>query len=143
MIEPNKNFIGIDIKGARLWKGANILESNKSKNALFLRIQIESINDFFENGEVDEIIISFPDPRPKKKDINKRLTNRLFLDMYYKILREKSKLMLKTDDNDLFDYSIKEIKNSKFKINDFTYDLYESKNFNHIEISRLSMRLNF
>ena len=49
--------------------------------------------------------------------------------MYYKILREKSKLMLKTDDNDLFDYSIKEIKNSKFKINDFTYDLYESKKF--------------
>ena len=129
MIELDKNFIGIDIKGARLWKGANILESNKSKNALFLRIQIESINDFFENGEVDEIIISFPDPRPKKRDINKRLTNRLFLDMYHKILSKKSKLMLKTDDKDLFDFSIKEIKNSKFKINDFTYDLYESKKF--------------
>ena len=75
---PNYNFIGIDIKGSRLWKGAKYLEKNNVKNALFLRIQIENILDFFDENEVKEIIISFPDPRPKKRDVKKRLTNLKF-----------------------------------------------------------------
>ena len=79
-----KNYIGVDIKGARIWKGANILEENNINNALFLRTQIESISNFFEKNEVDEILISFPDPRPKKRDFKKRLTNIFFLEMYNK-----------------------------------------------------------
>ena len=88
---PKSNFIGIDIKGSRLWKGARYLEKNNLKNALFLRIQIENILDFFNLNEVEEIIISFPDPRPKKRDIKKRLTNLKFLDFYNKIIRDVCK----------------------------------------------------
>ena len=124
-----KNYIGVDIKGARIWKGANILEENNINNALFLRTQIESISNFFEKNEVDEILISFPDPRPKKKDIKKRLTNNFFLEMYHKILKKNGLLILKTDDHKLFDYSYEEIKSSKFNIEDYTIDLYNSSKF--------------
>ena len=130
---PNCNFIGIDIKGSRLWKGAKYLEKNNVKNALFLRIQIENILDFFDENEVKEIIISFPDPRPKKRDIKKRLTNLKFLDLYHKIILNGGKLMLKTDDKDLFDYSIDQIKDSKFKQLNYSDNLYSSQKFEYIK----------
>jgi tRNA (guanine-N7-)-methyltransferase len=130
---PNYNFIGIDIKGSRLWKGAKYLEKNNVKNALFLRIQIENILDFFDENEVKEIIISFPDPRPKKRDVKKRLTNLKFLDLYHKIILNGGKLMLKTDDKDLFDYSIDQIKDSKFKQLNYSDNLYSSHEFDYIK----------
>ena len=130
---PNYNFIGIDIKGSRLWKGAKYLENNNVKNALFLRIQIENILDFFDENEVKEIIISFPDPRPKKRDVKKRLTNLKFLDLYHKIILNGGKLMLKTDDKDLFDYSIDQIKDSKFKQLKYSDNLYSSNEFEYIK----------
>ena len=130
---PNCNFIGIDIKGSRLWKGAKYLEKNNVKNALFLRIQIENILDFFDENEVKEIIISFPDPRPKKRDIKKRLTNLKFLDLYHKIILNGGKLMLKTDDKDLFDYSIDQIKDSKFKQLNYSDNVYSSQEFEYIK----------
>lgn len=130
---PNCNFIGIDIKGSRLWKGAKNLEKNNVKNALFLRIQIENILDFFDENEVKEIIISFPDPRPKKRDIKKRLTNLKFLDLYHKIILNGGKLMLKTDDKDLFDYSIDQIKDSKFKQLNYSDNVYSSQKFEYIK----------
>lgn len=130
---PNCNFIGIDIKGSRLWKGAKYLEKNNVKNALFLRIQIENILDFFDENEVKEIIISFPDPRPKKRDIKKRLTNLKFLDLYHKIILNGGKLMLKTDDKDLFDYSIDQIKDSKFKQLNYSDNVYSSQKFEYIK----------
>ena len=130
---PNCNFIGIDIKGSRLWKGAKYLEKNNVKNALFLRIQIENILDFFDENEVKEIIISFPDPRPKKRHIKKRLTNLKFLDLYHKIILNGGKLMLKTDDKDLFDYSIDQIKDSKFKQLNYSDNLYSSQKFEYIK----------
>ena len=132
-VHPNCNFIGIDIKGSRLWKGAKYLEKNNIKNAIFLRIQIENILDYFEINEVEEIIISFPDPRPKKRDIKKRLTNLKFLDSYHEIIINGGKLMLKTDDKDLFDYSIDQIKHSKFKKLKYTDDLYSSPNFEYVK----------
>jgi len=130
---PNYNFIGIDIKGSRLWKGAKYLENNNIKNALFLRIQIENILDFFEDNEVKEIIISFPDPRPKKRDIKKRLTNLNFLAIYNKIIINGGKLMLKTDDKELFEYSINEVKNSKFKNLKYSDNLYSSNEFDYVK----------
>ena len=130
---PKSNFIGIDIKGSRLWKGARHAEKNNLKNALFLRIQIENILDFFDFNEVEEIIISFPDPRPKKRDIKKRLTNLKFLEFYNKIIRNGGKLMLKTDDTDLFNYSIDQIKSSKFTNLKYTKDLYTSQDFELIK----------
>ena len=129
IIDPEKNFIGLDIKGARIWKGAKELEKYKSKNAFFLRIQIENIIDFFKKEEVEEIIISFPDPRPKKRDIKKRLTKLNFLKLYYEILNKDGRLILKTDDDNLFNYSIDEIKSSKFILNDYTKDLHSSSKF--------------
>tara|TARA_B100000614_G_scaffold17114_1_gene14113 strand:- start:445 stop:1122 length:678 start_codon:yes stop_codon:yes gene_type:complete len=129
IIDPEKNFIGLDIKGARIWKGAKELEKYNSKNAFFLRIQIENIIDFFKKDEVEEIIISFPDPRPKKRDIKKRLTNLNFLKLYYEILNKNGRLILKTDDDNLFNFSIDEIKSSKFILNDYTKDLHSSSKF--------------
>lgn len=129
IIDPEKNFIGLDIKGARIWKGAKELEKYKSKNAFFLRIQIENIIDFFKKDEVEEIIISFPDPRPKKRDIKKRLTNLNFLKLYYEILNKNGRLILKTDDDNLFNFSIDEIRSSKFILNDYTKDLHSSSKF--------------
>ena len=129
IIDPEKNFIGLDIKGARIWKGAKELEKYKSKNAFFLRTQIENIIDFFKKDEVEEIIISFPDPRPKKRDIKKRLTNSNFLKLYYEILNKNGRLILKTDDDNLFNFSIDEIKSSKFILNDYTKDLHSSSKF--------------
>ena len=141
--DPLRNYIGIDIKGARIWKGANKLENNKSKNAFFLRIQIENILNFFENNEVDEILISFPDPRPKKRDIKKRLTNMKFLDMYYKILKKNGLLMLKTDDVDLFNYSLDQIKSSGFVIKNYTNDLYKSKKYDTFKEIKTKYELRF
>lgn len=129
IIDPEKNFIGLDIKGSRIWKGAKELEKYKSKNAFFLRTQIENIIDFFKKDEVEEIIISFPDPRPKKRDIKKRLTNLNFLKLYYEILNKDGRLILKTDDDNLFNFSIDEIKSSKFILNDYTKDLHSSSKF--------------
>ena len=137
------NFIGIDIKGARIWKGAKELEKYKSKNALFLRIQIENIIDFFKKDEVEEIIISFPDPRPKKRDIKKRLTNSNFLKLYYEILNKNGRLILKTDDDNLFNFSIDEIKSSKFILNDYTKDLHSSQNLICIKVLKLNMKKSF
>ena len=127
--DKERNFIGIDIKGARIWKGANELEKQKSTNALFLRTQIENIMDFFNIDEIEEIIISFPDPRPKKRDIKKRLTNINFLNLYYEVLNKNGILILKTDDEKLFEFSRDEIKLSKFNVNDYTKDLHSSTKF--------------
>ena len=67
----NRNFVGIDIKGSRIWKGSKIAEDENLKNVIFLRIRIEEIIDFFSKNEVDSIYIIFPDPRPKKRDLKK------------------------------------------------------------------------
>ena len=125
----NENFVGIDIKGSRIWKGAKSLESIQSKNAIFLRIQIENILDFFMDNEIKEILIAFPDPRQKKRDVKKRLTNLSFLNKYHKILDQKGKLILKTDDDDLFKFSIEEIEKSKFDKIKITKNLYQESNF--------------
>ena len=124
------------IKGSRIWKGAKHLSEINSKNALFLRIQIENILDFFDNEEIDQIFIVFPDPRPKKRDIKKRLTNISFLEKYYQILVKGGMLKLKTDDDNLFNYSIDQINSSKYINLNKTIDLYNSDNFNEIKIIR-------
>ena len=139
----NKNYIGIDIKGSRIWKGANILEKENSENAMFLRIAIENILDFFEKDEVSEIMIIFPDPRNKKRDEKKRLSNINFLKKYYEILSSKGKLKLKTDDSQLFEYSLNEIKLSDFKNLKKTYNLYNSFRFNEIKNVQTKYEIKF
>ena len=106
---PNRNYIGIDIKGARIWKGAKEALSRNLINAAFLRTRIEMLSHFFEPEEVDEIWITFPDPFLKKGKSNRRLTSVPFLDRYKKILKPGGKLHLKTDDRTLYDFSLETI----------------------------------
>lgn len=122
--EPNGNFIGIDIKGARMWTGAREVESTGMKNARFLRCEIENIEHFFGPDEVDRIWITFPDPQMKKS--RKRLTSTRFLELYRKILRPGGSINLKTDSPFLFEYTRRLVELNGFEVIACTDDLYGS-----------------
>ncbi len=102
---PERNFIGVDIKGARLWRGAKTVTEEGIPNAGFLRTHIELINSFFAEGEVDEIWITFPDPQLKTRRAKKRLTSPLFLERYSRLLSPDGVIHLKTDSQHLFNYT--------------------------------------
>ncbi|GFZ82155.1 tRNA (guanine-N(7)-)-methyltransferase [Aquaticitalea lipolytica] len=103
---PNKNFIGIDIKGARFWRGAKTAVEEGIKNAAFLRTQIELIEYAFAEKEVDEIWITFPDPQIKYKRTKHRMTNSEFLERYKKILKPDGVVNLKTDSEFMHGYTL-------------------------------------
>ncbi len=103
---PNKNYIGIDIKGARFWRGAKTAIEEDIKNATFLRTQIELIDKLFAKGEVSEIWITFPDPQIKYKRTKHRLTNEAFLDKYRQILKPDGIVNLKTDSEFMHGYTL-------------------------------------
>lgn len=104
---PEKNFIGFDLKGNRIWKGAKQALAEERKNIAFVRSKIELIPNYFAEGEVDEIWILFADPYPRKSDANRRLTSPFFLDLYKKVLKKGGVVHFKTDAIDLFNYSCK------------------------------------
>jgi len=99
---PNRNFIGVDIKGARIWKGAKQAMERDLSNAAFLRTRIECIDAFFTSGEIDEIWITFPDPFPRIGQSNRRLTAPIFLNLYRTILKKLGPIHLKTDNTGIF-----------------------------------------
>ncbi|MFV0539669.1 MAG: tRNA (guanosine(46)-N7)-methyltransferase TrmB [Aestuariibaculum sp.] len=103
---PDKNFIGIDIKGARFWRGAKTATENNMPNVAFLRIQIELIEHAFAKNEVDEIWITFPDPQIKYKRTKHRLTNTVFLQHYKNILKPNGTVHLKTDSEFMHGYTL-------------------------------------
>lgn len=103
---PNKNFIGIDIKGARFWRGAKTAIENEIQNVAFLRTQIELIEHCFDADEVDEIWITFPDPQIKYKRTKHRMTNAEFLKNYKKILKPQGLMHLKTDSEFMHGYTL-------------------------------------
>ncbi len=103
---PEHNHIGVDIKGDRIWKGSTLAVEQGLANIGFLRTNILAIESFFSPGEVDEIWLTFPDPRPRKRDIKRRLTSPRFLEMYKRILRPGGMLRLKTDNSLLFKYTL-------------------------------------
>ncbi len=103
---PNKNFIGIDIKGARFWRGAKTAVEEQIENVAFLRTQIELIDYAFDEGEVDEIWITFPDPQIKYKRTKHRMTNTDFLKRYKKILNPDGVVNLKTDSEFMHGYTL-------------------------------------
>lgn len=113
---PDKIIIAIDIQGERLWHGAKYAQENNINNILFLRIQIEDLEKYFEPKSVSEIWITFPDPFPKKSQIKKRLTSPRFLEIYKNILKTNNLLHLKTDDEKLYNYSLESIKKFDGKI---------------------------
>lgn len=102
---PEKNFIGVDIKGARIWKGAKIALEEKLNNVAFLRTRIEQITHFFDEKEVSEIWITFPDPFLRKSKANRRLTSPNFLKRYRQILQRKGLVHLKTDSPELYEFT--------------------------------------
>jgi tRNA (guanine-N7-)-methyltransferase len=103
---PKKNFIGIDIKGARIWKGAKYAHENRISNVRFLRTRIEFISHFFDKEEVSEIWITFPDPQLKEARAKKRLTAPRFLEYYRSFLKPDHRIHLKTDSRELYDYTM-------------------------------------
>jgi tRNA (guanine-N7-)-methyltransferase len=123
----NRNFIGIDIKGERIWRGSTGAVENNLTNVGFLRAHILMIDSFFQRNEVSEIWITFPDPRPKKRDIKRRLTHDRYLDMYKEILQPGGYLRLKTDSTHMYDFT-QEIISMRNDIVDlqFTENVYDS-----------------
>jgi len=121
---PGKNFIGVDIKGARMWAGAKESSELKMKNVAFLRTSIELISNFFAQKEVSEIWLTFPDPQMKK--VNKRLTSTRFMKLYREILSGEGLVHLKTDSNFMFSYTSEMIKANNYPIQVCTDDLYNS-----------------
>ena len=121
---PDKNFIGIDIKGARMYNGALQAQREGLGNAAFLRTSIELLNQFFADGEVSEIWITFPDPQMKK--VRKRLTSSRFLDLYRKVMKPDGRIHLKTDSPFLYTYTSELLKKNDIVPEIDTDDLYHS-----------------
>lgn len=123
---PDKNFIGVDIKGNRIWTGAKEALETNLHNVAFIRTRIDFIEACFAKGEVQEIWITFPDPQPQLSREKKRLTYNRFLDMYKIILKPGGIVHLKTDNDDLHLYTADKIAELKLKQHIRTEDLYHS-----------------
>jgi tRNA (guanine-N7-)-methyltransferase len=125
---PKKNFIGVDIKGNRIWVGAKFAMVHALKNVAFLRTQIEKIDSYFSKNEVDEIWITFPDPQLRISKAKKRLTHPRFLRLYHKFIKPGGKIHLKTDSPDLYDFTKIVIELYNLEI---ISDLVDIHNINH------------
>ncbi|MBL7852876.1 MAG: tRNA (guanosine(46)-N7)-methyltransferase TrmB [Cyclobacteriaceae bacterium] len=124
---PDRNFIGIDKKGDRLWKGSTWAVEEQLTNVGFLRTDILFVESFFEPAEVDELWITFPDPRPRKRDIKRRLTSTRYLDMYKRLVKPGGWVRFKTDNTPLFDFTLDLLRN-RTDVHGlvYTHDLYSS-----------------
>lgn len=119
---PNQNFIGVDIKGARIWNGASKALAQNINNVGFLRTRIDMIDVFFGENEVDEIWITFPDPQRKKQ--NKRLTSAYFLNLYRKFVKDNGVINLKTDSYLMHYYTLELLKANGIKPEIYSNDIY-------------------
>jgi tRNA (guanine-N7-)-methyltransferase len=131
---PQKNYIGIDIKGARMWAGAKQAELAGMTNVAFLRTNIEMLCHFFAPNEVDEVWITFPDPQMKK--VTKRLTSTYFMERYRQVLRPDGIIHLKTDSPFLYTYTDAMVKENNYPIVVNTNNLYEADASTKIEEAR-------
>lgn len=127
---PEKNFIGVDVKGNRMYLGAKAALDQNLKNAAFLRTQIEMIDNYFGESEVDEIWITFPDPQLRLSKAKKRLTHPRFLRLYHKFLKPNGKINLKTDSPDLYNFTLDVINIYGFTIIENRDNLYSDLNIN-------------
>lgn len=123
---PEKNFIGIDYKGNRIWRGAKTAIEENITNVGFLRIQIENLVDYFGENEIDEIWITFPDPQPQISREKKRLTSLRFINLYKQMLKPGGFINLKTDNDGLHAYTAEKIEELGLKLHIKTEDLYHS-----------------
>ncbi len=123
---PERNYVGLDVKGNRIWTGAKYALEHKLNNIAFLRTRIDFIDHCFSEGEVDEIWITFPDPQPQKPRERKRLTSQRFLNRYKKIIKPKGIVHLKTDSTSLYEYTLEVIEENNHELIWHTNDLYKN-----------------
>jgi tRNA (guanine-N7-)-methyltransferase len=142
---PGNNYIGIDIKGARMWRGAKTADERKLPNIAFLRTRIEFINSFFTKDEVDEIWITFPDPHSGPKNSNKRLTSPWFLNIYRNFLKHNGLVHLKTDNTELYGFTKNTVLFNNLEMISATDDLHQgdSEKINNIPHDILSIRTHY
>ncbi|CAN5901211.1 tRNA (guanosine(46)-N7)-methyltransferase TrmB [soil metagenome] len=126
LLFPDRNFVGIDIKGSRIWRGSAKAEEENLENVGFLRIPVEQLAEHFGEGEVSEIWITFPDPRPKNRDQKRRLTSPRFLELYSQILKPGGIIHLKTDSPGLYAYTLEIIQLHRHQVVGQTDNLYDS-----------------
>ncbi len=124
---PNRNFVGIDFKGARIYVGAKKALEDKISNASFLWINAEKLPEFFKLTKIEEIFITFPEPHVKRRSERKRLVSPRFLKIYRQILRPAGHIHLKTDDEFLYKYALETLHKEKHKILFNSDDLYSEK----------------
>ena len=122
----DRNYIGVDIKGNRIWTGAKQALEENLGNVAFLRSRIDFIDHCFAEGEVDEIWLTFPDPQPQKTRARKRLTHPLFLSRYRRFLKPGGLIHLKTDSTSLYEYTLEVIAEQNLKLRWHTNDLYRN-----------------
>ena len=132
-----KNYIGVDIKGNRIWVGAKYAIENNLNNVAFLRTRIDFIEHCFLENEIDEIWITFPDPQPQSTRKRSRLTNPLFLNRYKKILKKGGLIHLKTDSTSLYEYTLQVIEENKNLIIWQTDNLYQNCPDNRQELIQI------
>jgi tRNA (guanine-N7-)-methyltransferase len=124
---PDRNFIGIDLKGSRLWTGCVTAQEHGLTNAAFLRIEILNIAHYFAKGEIDEIWITFPDPFLRNGKFRRRLTATRYLAAYKHVLKDGAPIHLKTDSNPLFDFSLKSLIENRCVIEENIDDVYDDE----------------
>jgi tRNA (guanine-N7-)-methyltransferase len=124
-LHPERNFIGIDLKGNRLWVGAKIAQRDQLNNVAFLRTQIDRVAEYFQPGEVEEIWITFPDPQLRWSKMKKRLTHPKFLRLYQQILKPGGKIHLKTDSPDLYAFTKQVVELYQLIVHADTANLYD------------------
>ena len=125
---PDKNFIGIDIKGARIWTGLTTAGQKEINNVAFIRSRINLLEYFFVKNEVSELWITFPDPHPRELKQKKRLTSPQFLNRYYDVLKPDGVIHLKTDNIIFFEYTLDVIRENGHELLYTTYDVYGEEN---------------
>lgn len=124
---PDKNFIGIDTKGARFWRGAKTAINENIENVAFIRMQIELIEYAFASGEIDELWITFPDPQIKYKRTKHRLTNSAFLQRYKNVLKNDGFINLKTDSEFMHGYTLGLLQGAGHSIEYANHDIYKNE----------------
>lgn len=127
--DAQSNYIGVDIKGSRIWVGSNYAQLNDLHNVAFLRTKVQQIDQFFAPDEISEIWITFPDPRPRDRDEKRRLTYPGLMKMYRELLKPDGWVKFKTDNTDLFNYTLEMINEGEIVVKNlsFTHDLYNSE----------------
>ena len=126
-MHPDQNFVGVDVKGARLWVGSTEAEEERLNNAAFLRIRLLDIVQYVAPHEAASLWITFPDPRPRDRDAKRRLTSNRFLELYRQIVIPGGWVHLKTDNRELFDFTLETLRaRDDVQHLEHTHDLYNS-----------------